>query len=125
MAVLPLELAEAPARQVNILHCSSNTASASEEGLNMSSTLRTYICTSCMLPSIMASDAEFWTCCVGNLLHKCTEISVKHACTRSSPAFAIDQEVGNPLMPSSVFMEIIAKMATGTCTHAMLRRLLQ
>ena len=59
MAVPPLELAEAPAMQVNLLHCSSNIASASEEDLHMCSTSCTYTCTSCMLSSVIASETEF------------------------------------------------------------------
>jgi len=62
---------------------------------------------------------------MGDLLHKYTKISVKHVCTRSSAAFAIDQEISIPLIPCSVFMEIIAKMGTATCARSMLSRLLQ
>ncbi len=124
MAVLPLEVAEAPAMQVNLLHCSTNIASASEEDLNMCSTSCTYTCTSCMLPTIIESETEFWTCCVGDVLHKYTNISVKHVCTRNSPAFAIDQEISVPVMPCSAFMKIIAELATATCTHSIWSRLL-
>lgn len=77
------------------------------------------------LEHIIASETVIWTCCVGDLLHKYTEILVGHVCTRSSPAFAVDQEISIPLIPCSVFMGIIAKMATATCTCSMLRRLLQ
>ncbi len=41
MAVLPLELAEAPAMQANLLHCSISIACADEEELHMCSTSRT------------------------------------------------------------------------------------
>lgn len=124
MAVLPLELAEAPAMQVHVVHCSSSIKSASQEDRLLCSTSCTYTCISCMLPTIIASETEIWTCCVGNVLHKYTEIFVKHVCPRSSPAFEIDLEISVPLMPCSSFMVIIAELATATCTHSVLSRLL-
>lgn len=124
MAVLPLELAEDPAMQLNVLHCSSSIASTSEEDMHMCSTSCTYTCTSCMLSTTLhRRSTKFWTCCVGNVLHKYTEIVVNHVCARSSAAFQTDQEISVPLIPCSAFMEIIAELGIATCTHSMLSRL--
>lgn len=106
MVVLPLELTEAPAMQVNLLPFSSTIASAIEEDLHMCYTSRTFTCTSRMLSSVTASRTEIWTSYVGNVLRRYTKAFVKHVCTRSSPE--IQQEISVPLMHCSAFIKIIA-----------------